>query len=273
MSSGQWIGTGLLLLGVLTGRIGIAGLLLATWLENVSAGIATVRALLRGDRQRRAAGVASPQPSPEPPATDPQAWPPPPAAGPSDPPPPPGARPVWEDPAAAPPTPAASSSEVLERWRRTGRLEISDLSEVPAGCAVPFFIAHYGMFTLVHGSFLLIGGGVLVLSRFAEGTAAAPSLRDGLLGALVLLAATVARAVREVDPAHAVKEAYAGVLTLHVAIVAGGAVGGVVLQSMVAGTGPQLPLPLETLAALALVALFTVSDLVRSRVVVHDRRR
>lgn len=239
ISAGQWIGTALLLVGVLTGQVGIVGLLLATWLENVSAGVATVRALVRGDRRRRAA----------PPA-----------------------------PAHRTPLPGTSSAtdDVLARWRRTGRLEVAQLSDLPAGCSVPFFLLHYGMFTLTHGTFLLVGGAALAFSRLAEGDAAGPSLAGGMVGALVLLGATIARAVRDVAPAHAVKEAYAGVITLHLAIVFGGGVG-VSLATSQLGPGGGFTLPFgldaQTAAALALVALFTVSDLVRARVVAHDRRR
>lgn len=271
VSTGQWIGTGLLLVGVLTGQIGVAGLLLATWLENVAAGVATVRALVRGDRERRAEALASS-------AAAEQVWPPPPgdATPPGAPtapppvPPPVAGRPVWEDPSA---TPAAGERDVLAHWRRTGKLEISDLSDLPAGCAVPFFIFHYGMFTFTHGTFLAVGGGVLVFSRIASDGEFAPSLGAGLVSALVLAVATLARAFRDVEPAHAVKEAYAGVITLHLAIVFGGALGGVFLQSVVLGDGPELAFPVETLAALALVALFAVSDLVRAKVVAHDRAR
>lgn len=190
---GQLLGVVILAGGVLTGQLGVAGLLLAAWVENLSVGVATVRALARDDR----------------------------------PPPPPGA-----------PSPFA-----------TGTI---DLQTAPKGCLIPFFLAHYGIFALVHGMFVATLSGAVV---------AGGGVGIGAIGLVAVVASAVVRAFRRIEPRKAIGYAYAHVIPLHLAlfVVAGGIGWGT--ATMLGGSGAW-PVP-EQVIALALVALFAASDLIK----------
>jgi hypothetical protein len=190
---GQLLGVGILGGAVLTGQLGVAGLLIAAWVENVSVGVATVAALARDDR----------------------------------PPPPPGA-----------PSPFASGT--------------IDLQTAPKGCVIPFFLAHYGIFALVHGMFVatlslaVVAGGGVGISAF---------------GLLAVVASAVVRAFRRIEPSKAIGYAYAHVVPLHLALfVVGGGIGWGSAAAF--GGSGAWPVP-EGVIALALVGLFALSDLIK----------
>lgn len=194
--AGQWIGLGILAAGAVTGRIGPGHLLLAAWLENVSVGLATVVAILRAPGRRVGLpnnlrrqfptewfddAEVAPAPGREP------------ASG------------TATSPAPTVPPPGAQDTGARGLVTRG----------IPVGCALPFFLVHYGIFTLVHGAFV----GMLVAASAFFG--ASSPFEDGWFGLAILAAAAIARSFRRLDPATAIGEAYSYVIPLHLAIFVG----------------------------------------------------
>ncbi len=197
-----WLGTGLgtvlLLAGVLGGTVTAEAMLVAAWLENLSAGAATVFALLRipGGRLTLPANV-----------------------------------------------------QVSGIPVRTGP---DGTRTIASGCAAGFFVAHFGLFTLVHGVFLAVA--VLTASFGPGASGGGGSGLGGLSGSavIVVVVAALLRALRRVDPRRAIAQAYAGLLPVHVGVL-------VVFSTAVdldtsTGRGP----------ALVVVGLLLVGDLIRA---------
>lgn len=125
---------------------------------------------------------------------------------------------------------------------------------IPSGCAAGFFAAHFGIFTVVHGVFLAIIVGAALVRGGGEGLTGT--------AALVLLAAAVLRAFRRLSPRRAVVQAYAGLIPVHVAILAlfGTAVDGL------GGASAPWDGDRGTLLSYGVVALLLVGDLIRAAV-------
>ena len=118
---------------------------------------------------------------------------------------------------------------------------------VASGCAAGFFVAHFGLFTLVHGIFLAVIVGASVWRDGASGAG------FGGVTVAVLLLAAVARAFRRMSPRRAIGQAYAGLLPVHIAIIL---LFTTAFEPDAAGRAP----------ALAIVGLLLVGDLLRARV-------
>lgn len=124
---------------------------------------------------------------------------------------------------------------------------------VPAGCAAGFFVAHFGLFTFVHGVFLAVA--VVFAHLGFPGAAEAPGVGLNGVGVLVVLVAAVVRAMRRVEPRRAIVQAYAGLLPVHVAVL--------LLFTTVVDPSEVGP---GRAAALAIVGLLVLGDLIRARI-------
>ncbi len=113
-------------------------------------------------------------------------------------------------------------------------LQVPDLPRLLRVVMVPFFVLHYGMFTAVHGFFVLV---ILPTSIGASGVSGADALSALVVPPMVLLAAAVPIAVAEsidlrewlraggparTSSVHQMSAPYRRVVLLHVVILFGG---------------------------------------------------
>ncbi|WP_052664378.1 DUF6498-containing protein [Nitriliruptor alkaliphilus] len=253
-SVGQWLGTALLAIGVLTGQLRAPQLLYAAWLENISVGIAATVSLARSNRgsvavppwmaaqikQGRGGLVRSVGPNP-PPAPPPWSSSPPPSSQPhppssQPPPPPPGAR-----PSAPGPAPGLGPGAPVPP------------GHVSLAVALLILLVPLAMMTSFQGRFISVLGHIG--SFGADGGGVSPA--GGVVATALLVLAAAARAFRRIAPDQALGYAFGHVVTLHLGMMIGFfAIVAAVFGSAVTGSAG----PMELAATAALVGWFAVTD-------------
>lgn len=265
-SVGQWLGTALLAIGVLTGQLRAPQLLYAAWLENISVGIAATVSLARSNRTYvavpprmaaqlkqargslgRSAGPTAPTgaatpppwaqpPSPPPPTSSPPS---PTSQPPPPPPPPPGARPSAPGAGTGPGAPVPPGHVTLVM-------------------ALVILLVPLAVMTSFQGSFISF------LAEFASlGAERSAWSAGGAVATLLLVIAAAARSFRRIDPDQALSYAFSHVLTLHLGMVLGFFAVTASTLATLGGADAGSPEPVELAFTAALVGWFVVTDRLR----------
>lgn len=276
-SVGQWLGTALLAIGVLTGQLRAPQLLYAAWLENISVGIAATVSIARSGRDSVAvpgwvrrqvgsfgasgrsrwtasppAGVTPPWVTP-PPGAGPRRQTPPAQPAPPPPGPPHASSPSPGRPVLPPPPPGAQPLQVPgPHGYGPGPLPEGHVSV--AG-ALLFLLVPLVMMTGFQGQFISILATIGTAGGDGSGAGGGP-----VAVALLVVAAAV-RAFRRIDADQALGYAFGHIVTLHLGMfLAFFAIFVAAFGRISGGTGPS---PAEVAVTLALVAWFASTDRLR----------